>query len=392
MAKRVDEIDTKDKKVILRAVLNVPVKNGAITDESRIDAFLPTVKHLLEQNARVVIVGFMGRPQGERLPEMSVRIVAEALSAKLGKHVEFVEDFTQESDAARVKAGQNGEIFMLENIRFYPEEESKDEGVRQEFAKKLAEFGEVYVNDAFPDYRPQASTFELAKIVPTKAIGFNFAEEIAALDKLMSSPERPFVAVLGGAKLSEKIDILNTLGEKADKIIIGGAMAYTLLQKQGHKVGSSLVEADKLGVAGEILQKYGEKLVLPIDHLGAASFSESEMPQEINGVDIPDGMWGLDIGPLTIESYLKELDEAKTILWNGPMGVFEWQNYAEGTRAVGGKVADQAAFTVVGGGDTISAVNEFELEYGVDHICTGGGAMLEYIAKGTLDTLKALDN
>jgi phosphoglycerate kinase len=387
---RVDSIDVSGKNVILRAVLNVPIQNGNITDEFRLDAVVPTIKYLLEKNAKVTIVGFVGRPKGQRIAEMSLAPVATALAAKLNTHVELIDDFLQADQKAKIVNGQAGQVFLLENIRFYAQEESEDAGVRSEFAKQLAELGEVYVNDAFADYRAQVSTFDLPKIMSSKAVGFNYAEEVAALDKVMANPERPFVAVIGGAKLSEKIDILNTLGEKADKILIGGAMAYTFLKFQGHTIGNSLVEADKVAVAGEILAKYGDKIELPVDHIVANSFNENEEPQVVNGKDIPDNVMALDIGTETRTRYLSVIDSAKTILWNGPMGVFEWEKYNAGTREVGSKIADQGAYTLVGGGDTISAVNSFSLEYGVNHICTGGGAMLEYLAKGTLETIEAL--
>lgn len=386
----ISDIELKDKSVILRAVLNVPMKNGVVTDEYRIDALLPTLEKLVSNNCKIVIVGFAGRPDGKRISELSIKSVAETLSAKVNKHVEVIDNFRLYESKQKVIEAAPGEIFMLENIRFYPEEESEDEEVRMQFAKELSELGEVYINDAFADHREQASTYELAKLKESKALGENYITELRELDKVMNPEKRPYVAVIGGAKLSEKIDILNSLGEKADKIIIGGAMAYTFLKHQGHSIGSSLFEEDKLDVAAEILQKYGDKIELPIDHVVAKEFNENSEPQVVNGKDIPEGYWGLDIGPDTAKKYAEIADSAETIMWNGPMGVFEWENFAEGTRVVGSSIADTDAYTLVGGGDTVSAVNIFDLEYGVNHICTGGGAMMKYLAKGTLKPLEVV--
>lgn len=385
--KKLQELNFKDQKVIVKCDYNVPIKDGTVADEYRIDVTIPTLKYILEQGGTLILLSHMGRPDGQRNPEFSLKPVQETVAAKLGHEVKLIDDFTTAESLSTIQNAAVGSIFLLENIRFYAAEQSKGQAERDEFAKQLAQLGTVYVNEAFGDYRKHVSNTELPKLIEERALGMRFAKEVEVLEKLLQNPERPFVAVLGGAKLSEKIDIMNKLGKIADKIIVGGAMAYTLLRTQGHTTGNSLVEADKLDVAKQILDQYGDKLLLPIDHVCANSFNPDAEPQQVTGKDIPDGLWALDIGQNTIDSYIAALNDAKTILWNGPMGVFEWINYAEGTRQVGIKIADQAAYTVAGGGDTLNAASMFDLEYGIDHSSVGGGAMLEYLATGTLPIL-----
>ena len=390
MYTKLSEIDLRSASVVMKCDFSVPVIDGAVTDEFRVDILLPTLNHLIDNNCKTVLIGKQGRPNGQVVPEMSNRFAHEILQAKLGKHIEFVTDYRDTNVRSTILNASPGQIFLLENLRFHPEEESDESADRSRFAHELKELGDIYIQEAFSDYQLQASNFELPRLFDIRALGFRFEQEIREIDQLVTNPVRPFIAVIGGAKLSTKLPILPKLAETADKVLIGGAMAYTFLKQLGHTTGDSLVEEDYLPSAQELLDKYGDKIELPIDHIVAEQFNEHAQPQTITGHDVPEGTWGLDIGPETIEKYEGILNDAKLILWNGPLGVFEWLNFANGTRQVGVKIADQDAHTVIGGGDTVAAVNTFELEHGVNHVSSGGGAMLEYIAKGTLPALEAV--
>lgn len=373
--------DISKKTVVLRSCLNVSVDSlGKVIDDTRIIESLPTIRYLADNAKRLIILGHLGRPKGYS-KELSFWNVYDVLQRELGinYNIQFLEHGSKEEFSSNV--------ILSDNIRFFEGEESKDGNARNEFAKELASMGDIFVNDSFADYRESASTYDIAKLLPS-FLGFKFMEEVKELSRL-SSPERPFVAVLGGAKLSEKLDVLNVLGEIADKILVGGAMAYTLLKARGIEVADSLVEDDKLEVAKEIVSKYAEKLVLPIDHLIADTFNEYSSYEYINDVNIPSGSIGIDIGKETIELFKKEIVGSKTILWNGPMGVFEWDNASLGTKEVGMAISKTDGYKLIGGGDTITAINKFETS-GFSHICTGGGAMLAYISNEKFPTLDVI--
>jgi len=366
-----------NKRVLLRACLNVPLdKSGKITDTTRLDEGMAELARLAKFSKKLIITAHLGRPDGKIVAELSLAPVKMYLEEKLGMPIELLTDINHVvSDPLEYK------VTLIENIRFWPEEESKDKEVRMNFAKKLAGFADVYVNNAFPDYREAASTYDVAKLLPS-SLGENFLQEVDQLGKF-SSPARPFVAVMGGAKLSEKIDVLLALGKTADKVLIGGAMAYTLLVAKGIKIGKSLVETDKVEVAKEILAKYGDKIMLPVDHVAVKEFKEPGSAADyitVDGPEITEDIIAVDIGPKTKELYVKELGTAGSILWNGPMGVFEWQVAGQGTEAVGKAiVANSKAFKLAGGGDSISAIGKYDI-HGFDHVSTGGGAMLAFLA------------
>lgn len=384
--------DIASKRVIVRSVLNVSVDSeGRMTDDTRYQEALPLITELAGNTKSLVITAHLGRPE-LREKKSSLWHVAETLQKDLSAHnpnikFEFIEDLTDES-ISRIQNESNGTVFLLENVRFFKGEESKDLQERMEFAKILASLADVFINNAFADYRESASTYDIATLLPS-FIGPAFLSEVSSLGAF-SAPARPFVAVLGGAKLSEKLDALKSLAEVADHVLIGGAMAYTLLKAKGINVGKSLVEDDKLEVAKEINEKFGNKILLPVDHMVVDSFSETAAHEFTQDEVIPEGKIAIDIGPKTINAYKLALEGAKSILWNGPMGVFEWQHSAKGTEEVGAGIsANTEAFALAGGGDSIAAINKLGLT-GFDHISTGGGAMLAFLAYekfGTLDVI-----
>lgn len=373
----------KGKQVVIRACLNVSYdKAGAISEITRVDEALKALHSLKEVAARIVILAHLGRPEGKASPEFSLEKVRQYLSTKLETEISLV------TNLDNFDPQPQQQFYLVENIRFWPEEESKDENIRQQFASKLAKLGEVFINDAFPDYRIAASTYELAKVLPA-SLGPSFIKEVQELDKL-NNPDRPYVAILGGAKLSEKVELIGKLGEIADKILVGGALAYTLLKAQGQEIGKSLLEDEKLVVAKEILAKYQTKLVLPVDHVVLPEFKqpESEASYEItaNG-QVPADKVAVDIGPETETLFSEEIKHAKTILWNGPMGVFEWDGASHGTRGVMMAVAKaKNAYRVTGGGDSLAAIAKFGIDR-FEHISTGGGAMLSFLADEKFPTL-----
>ncbi len=373
--------DLTDKTVILRSCLNVTVnESGKVTDPTRIIESMPTIKYLADNAKRVIILGHLGRPKSYS-KELSFWNVCEQIELNLGSTygVQFIPFGTTHEFTSK--------IILMDNIRFFEDEENQDLDKRMQFAKQLAERGDVFVNDSFADYRVSASTFDIAQMLPSY-LGFKFIEEVDKLSQLLN-PRRPFVAVLGGAKLSEKLDVLNALGEQADKIIVGGAMAYTIMKAKGVNVGSSKVEEDKIEVAKEILAKYEKKLVLPIDHLISDEFSEYSSYEYTTSSEVPEGKIAIDIGWETIKRFSEVISSAETILWNGPVGVFEWGHSSVGTKEIGESIQKSSAYKLVGGGDTISAINQFNLE-GFDHVCTGGGAMLAFIANDNFPTLDAI--
>jgi phosphoglycerate kinase len=379
--KKIDSLE--EKSILIRSCLNVAVDDeGRMTDPTRFYEALPLIKELAGKVKTLIITAHLGRPES-REKKSSFWHVAQVLNEELKKDnsdlvVELVEELDEKSmDQIRNNSDKN-RIFFIDNIRFFKGEESKDLSERKEFAKKLASMADVFINDAFPDYREAASTYDVAEILPSY-LGPVFLKEAEAL-KVFSNPKKPFIAILGGAKLSEKLDALNALGNIADRIIIGGAMAYTLLKAQGISVGKSLVEEDKLEVAKEILIKFGEKLVLPMDHMITAKFDKEADFSYTENVEIPDGSIAIDIGKKSIENYKEIIRSAASILWNGPMGVFEWVHSALGTLEVGKSIeANTNAYKLSGGGDSIAAINKLGLK-GFNHISTGGGAMLSFIA------------
>ena len=377
--KTVKDIDVAGKKVLLRCDFNVPQDKatGAITDDKRIVAALPTIQYLLEQNAAVIACSHLGKPKGEWKESISLAPVAKRLSELLGKDVIFAKDIIGEDAKAKAAALQPGQIMLLENLRFDKREEKND----PEFAKELSSMAEVYVSDAFGTvHRAHASTAGVAAYLPAVS-GFLIGKELDIMGKALDDPKRPFVAVLGGAKVSDKINVINNLLEKADTIIIGGGMAYTFKKAQGYTIGQSLLEADKLDYAKDMMAKAeakGVKFLLPVDNLCAAEFSADAKPVLAEG-NIPDDLMGMDIGPKTIAAFSDAVKGAGTVVWNGPMGVFEFPAFAEGTKAMAKALAESGAITIVGGGDSAAAVEQLGFADKMTHISTGGGASLEFL-------------
>ena len=388
--KTVKDIDLKDKKVLVRCDFNVPMdENKNITDNRRIVAALPTIKYLLEQNCKVVLCSHLGRPKGEFKKEYSLKPVAKELSRLLGKEVIMAEDVIGEDAKNKANNLKNGEVLLLENVRFHREETDND----PEFDKELASFGEVFVNDAFGTaHRAHASTEGVAKYLPAVS-GFLIEKELKFLGEALENPERPFVAILGGSKVSDKIGVIENLLEKVDTLIIGGGMAYTFFRAQGYIVGNSLCEEDKCDLALEIMEKAKEKNVkflLPIDNKVGREFKPDTESMTVKSTEIPDGWEGLDIGEETIKLYKEELKNAKTIVWNGPLGVFEFDQFAIGTNEIAKALGDIDATKIIGGGDSAAAVEKAGLAEKMTHISTGGGASLEFLEGKKLPGIEAL--
>ncbi len=377
--KTVSDIDVNGKKVLLRCDFNVPQDKatGAITDDKRIRAALPTIQYLLDHNAAVIACSHLGKPKGEWKDALTLAPVAKRLSELLGREVIFAKDIIGEDAKAKAAALQPGQIMLLENLRFDIGEEKN----HADFAKALADMAEVYVSDAFGTvHRAHASTAGVAAYLPAVS-GFLIGKELDIMGKALDDPKRPFVAVLGGAKVSDKINVINNLLEKADTIIIGGGMAYTFKKAQGYTIGKSLLEEDKIDYAKDMMKKAEEKgvnFLLPSDNLCAAEFSADAEPVLVEG-DISDDLMGMDIGPKTIEAFSAAVKGAGTVVWNGPMGVFEFDAFAEGTRAMAKALAESGAITIVGGGDSAAAVEQLGYADKMTHISTGGGASLEFL-------------
>jgi phosphoglycerate kinase len=388
MRRTIDDMKLKGKRVLIRVDFNVPVKNGAVTDDLRIRQSIPTIKKVLADGGSVVLMSHFGRPKGKPTPEFSLKPVAARLSELLKKNIPLLSDCIGPEVEQSVKKMKPGDIVLLENLRFHPEEEAGDE----KFAKSLAALGELYVDDAFgTSHRAHASVSVVAKYLESAA-GYLLEKEIKYLGDYLANPKRPYVAVLGGAKVSDKIPVINNLLGKVDSIVIGGAMAYTFLAAKGVKVGASRVEKEMLETAKGIIEraaKEKKQILLPVDHVVAAKMEETADSRVVEGA-IPDGMMGLDIGPKTAAAYAKHLKAAKTIVWNGPMGVFEMEKFASGTRAVAQALADSGAVTVVGGGDSAAAAEGMGLADKLTHISTGGGASLEFLEGRELPGIAAL--
>jgi len=390
--KTVRDIDLKNKRVLVRVDFNVPQDDaGKITDDSRIVGALPTIRYLVEQQAKVVLMSHLGRPKGEVNMKYSLAPAAERLSELLGQPVKMAKDVIG-PDADQVVAGlKAGEVCLLENLRFHKEEEKN----APEFAKKLASYGDIYVNDAFGTaHRAHASTEGVAHFLPAVS-GFLIEKELQFMGKALENPDRPFVAILGGAKVSDKLGVINNLLEKVDTLIVSGGMTYTFTVAQGGKVGDSLLEKDRVEYAKEMIAKArekGVKLLLPVDTLIADKFDNDANTKVVPTMEIPDGWQGLDIGPKTAALFTEAIKNAKTVVWNGPMGVFEMPTFAEGTKAVAKALAESDAITIVGGGDSAAAVTQMGFADKISHISTGGGASLEFLEGLVLPGVAALND
>jgi len=386
------DIDIKGKRVLMRVDFNVPLnKELKIDDDTRIRAALPTIKYATERGARLILMSHLGRPKGKAHDAMRLNPVAERLSELLGKKVTKLDKCVGEKVKKTVSKMKEGSIVLLENLRFHAEEEKNDPG----FAEKLASLGEIYVNDAFGTaHRAHASTEGIAKFLDVSVAGFLLAKEIEYFDKALSDPPEPFVAILGGAKVSDKITVIENLLDKVDVLLIGGGMAYTFIKAQGKGIGSSKLEADKVGVAKTLLEaadKKGVKILLPVDHLIADKIDASSNTRVVD-VTIPENWLGVDVGPKTVDEFKKELRAAKMIVWNGPLGIFEISKFSRGTEDIARFIAGLKATTIIGGGDTASAIAKFGLESAMTHISTGGGASLEYMEGKVLPGIAALND
>ena len=394
MAKKtVRDVSVKGKRVLVRVDYNVPLNaQGAVADDKRIVASLPTVQYLLEQGARVILCSHLGRPKGERKMEFSLKPVAERLAQLLpGVKITFAEGCIGPEAQQKAMALQNGEILLLENLRFHKEEEKNDPA----FAKELASLAELYVSDAFGTvHRAHASTVGVAAYLPAVA-GFLIGRELSIMGEALENPERPFVAILGGAKVADKIGVIKNLLQKCDTLIVGGGMAYTFFKAKGYEIGDSLLDAESIGLAGELMEEAkqrGVKLLLPVDTVVADSFSADAKYKTVKSDAIPAGWQGLDIGEETRALFAAEIKNAKTVIWNGPMGVFEFPAFAKGTAAVAEACAQCAGTTIIGGGDSASAVKKLGFADKMTHISTGGGASLEFLEGKTLPGVAALND
>lgn len=398
--KTIDDIDVNNQRVLLRADLNAPMKQDAsgamqITDDGRLRASVTTIDDLRKKNAKVVILAHLGRPKGERKPELSLKPIAKRLSELVGAEIKFIDNLNDSSTSTIVNNLKPGELAMIENIRFEKDETSKDATERQRLAQVLASLGDVFVIDGFGVvHREQASVTDIARLLP-KAAGRLVQAEQKAFDKVLTSPDRPYVVVLGGSKVSDKLGVINNLINKVDKLLIGGGMAFTFLKAQGHEVGDSLLEVDRIDEVKQLMKTAQDKsveLVLPIDVVISKELDGSAPVSVVSAHEIPVGQKGLDIGPKTSELFAGKIKDAKTVVWNGPMGVFEVNAFASGTKTVAQALANSDAYSVVGGGDSAAAIRLLGLdESKFDHISTGGGASLELLEGKVLPGLAVLE-
>ena len=391
--KSVEDMDVKGKRVLVRCDFNVPLKDGEITNDKRIVAALPTIKYLMEHGAKVILCSHLGRPKGEYKPEFSLAPVAKRLSEYLGVDVPLAEDKNVVGENAKKMAAalQDGQVMLLENVRYRAEETKNEEN----FSKELASLADLFVNDAFGTaHRAHCSTTGVASFLPA-ACGFLIQKEIKFMGGALADPKRPLVAILGGAKVSDKIGVISNLIDKCDTIIIGGGMAYTFMKYLGHNIGTSLLEADWVDKAGEMMQAAkdkGVKFLIPVDNRCGKEYKEDTEVMVCKSDDIPDGWMGLDIGPKTEKMFADAIQGAGTVIWNGPMGVSEWDNFANGTIAVAKAIADSGAISIIGGGDSVAAVTKLGFADKMSHISTGGGASLEFLEGKELPGIAALQD
>ena len=391
--KTIEDIDVKGKKVLARCDFNVPLKDGEITNDKRIVAALPTIKYLMEHGAKVILCSHLGRPKGEYKPEFSLAPVAKRLSEYLGVEVKLAEDAEVVGPNAKAMAAElkDGEVMLLENVRYRAEETKNEEN----FSKELASLADIFVNDAFGTaHRAHCSTTGVAAYLPA-VCGYLIQKEIKFMGGALANPKRPLVAILGGAKVSDKIGVIENLIDKCDTIIIGGGMAYTFMKYLGHNIGTSLLEADWVEKAGEMMKKAEDKgveFLIPVDNKVGKEYDENTEAKVVSSDDIPDGWMGLDIGPKTQEVFADAIKGAGTVIWNGPMGVSEWDNFAAGTISVAKAVADSGAISIIGGGDSVAAVTKLGFADKMSHISTGGGASLEFLEGKDLPGICALQD
>lgn len=388
--KTVEDFDVKGKKVLVRCDFNVKMENGVITSDKRIVASLPTINYLIEHGAKVILCSHLGRPKGAFDPEFSMAPVAARLSELLGKEVKMASDVVGESAQSLAAALKDGDVLLLENVRFEPGETKND----PELSRKFASLAELYVNDAFGSaHRAHSSTTGVADYLPA-ACGFLIKKEIEFMGNALENPKRPLVAILGGAKVSDKIGVIDNLIDKVDTLIIGGGMAYTFFVAKGYSIGTSLVEDDKIELAKAMMEKAdkkGIKFLLPIDNIVGKAFDPETEYFDVDSDNLPDGWMGLDIGPKTRVIFADAIKGAATVIWNGPMGVSEWEHFADGTIAVATAVADSGAISIVGGGDSAAAIKKLGFEKKMSHISTGGGASLEFLEGKELPGIAALN-
>lgn len=391
--KTIEDIDVKGKRVLARCDFNVPLKDGEITNDKRIVAALPTIKYLMEHGAKVILCSHLGRPKGEYKPEFSLAPVAKKLSEYLGVEVKLAEDPEVVGENAKKLASElkDGEVMLLENVRFRAEETKNEEN----FSKELASLADIFVNDAFGTaHRAHCSTTGVAAYLPA-VCGFLIQKEIKFMGGALANPKRPLVAILGGAKVSDKIGVISNLIDKCDTIIIGGGMAYTFMKYLGHSIGTSLLEADWIEKAGEMMadaKAKGVNFLIPVDNKVGKEYDENTESKIVNSDEIPDGWMGLDIGPKSMELFCDAIKGAGTVIWNGPMGVSEWDNFAAGTIAVANAVAESGAVSIIGGGDSVAAVTKLGFADKMSHISTGGGASLEFLEGKELPGIAALQD
>ncbi|HIE0497261.1 TPA: phosphoglycerate kinase [Clostridioides difficile] len=393
--KTIEDIDVCGKKVLVRCDFNVPLQDGVITDENRLNGALPTIQYLISKGAKVILCSHLGKPKGEAKPELSLAPVAKRLSEMIGKEVVFAADDNVVGENAKkaTEKMENGDVVLLENTR-YRKEETKNE---ENFSKELASLAEIFVNDAFGTaHRAHCSTVGAGEFLQERVCGYLIQKELKFLGEAVANPVRPFTAILGGAKVSDKLAVINELLEKVDNLIIGGGMAYTFLKAQGYEVGTSLLEIDKVEYAKEMMEKAknkGVNLLLPVDVVMADHFAPDATPIVTEDANVKEDYMGLDMGPKTIANFVKTIKESKTVVWNGPMGVFEFENFANGTLSVARAMAELTdATTVIGGGDSAAAVNQLGFGDKMTHVSTGGGASLEFLEGKELPGIAALDN
>lgn len=393
MKKTIKDVNFEGKRALVRCDFNVPMEDGQITDDGRIKAALPTIKYLVEAKAKVILMSHLGRPKGEPKAQFSLSKVADRLAELVGQPVKFAQSDVVVEDKVRKIASelQNGEIMLLENVRFRKEETDND----LHFAKELSELGDIFVQEAFGTaHRAHASTAGVAEYLPAVS-GFLIEKEVKFLGDAVADPKRPFVAIMGGAKVADKIKVIDNLLEKVDTLIIGGGMSYTFFKAKGYEIGSSILDENGIELAKEIMDKankLNKDLVLPVDIVVADKFENEANTKTVDAENIPSDMMGLDIGPKSIELFNKKIAEAKTVVWNGPVGVFEMENFAKGTRAVADALAESDCISIIGGGDSAAAIKKFGLEDKMTHISTGGGASLEFLEGKELPGIAVIED